>query len=144
MGVLALILRTLGLPVCIITGLLAYYEGFPFLRDIPFADRIPVVRELITGRVAAESAKAAEAARKGYVQEVRATAAEAKADELQRQVDAGAIVISSYQEIAKNARAAEQQTAADAEQRISDYEKLLQTAGRKCPLDQSDLDWLSR
>ncbi len=44
-------------------------------------------------------------ARRGYVQEAIATAAEAKLSELQRQVAAGEIVIASYQEILKNTRA---------------------------------------
>jgi hypothetical protein len=35
------------------------YEGVPALRDIPFADRIPVVRELIVGRVGTERARGA-------------------------------------------------------------------------------------
>jgi len=78
MTVLVAILRTLGLPVCIIIALLGYYEGVPFLRDIPFADRIPVVRELITGRVATEKAKAASLAREGYVALTEKTALEAQ------------------------------------------------------------------
>lgn len=84
MGVLALVVRTLGLPVCIVIGLLAYYEGVPFLRDIPFADRIPVVRELITGRVATEKAKAASAAREGFVALSEKTALEAQLAEEKR------------------------------------------------------------
>jgi hypothetical protein len=67
MAIVYYILRTLGLPFCIFLGIVCFYEGVPVLRDIPFADRIPVVRELITGRVATEAAKAAEAARSGYV-----------------------------------------------------------------------------
>lgn len=142
MTIVTTIIRTLGLPICAILLLLAYYEGVPVLRDIPFADRIPVVRELITGRVATESAKAATAARAGYVLLAEKTAAEAKATELLRQVNAGQIVIASYQEIAKNAKAAEQTIADDAETRITEYEKRLEAAGRSCRLDQSDIDEL--
>jgi hypothetical protein len=50
--------------------MLGYYEGVPVLRDIPFADRIPVVRELIAGRVPPERAKArnmTQAARQGML-----------------------------------------------------------------------------
>lgn len=144
MTILTTIIRTIGLPACAILLLLAYYEGVPGLRDIPFADQIPVVRELITGRVATESAKAAEAARKGYVQEARATAAEAKAAELQRQLDAGAIVISSYQEIAKNVRAAEEQAETEVETRIKENEKKLSDEGKDWRLDQSDIDFILR
>jgi predicted ATPase with chaperone activity len=138
MTVLAVI-RALGVPLCIFLVMLAYYEGVPVLRDIPFADRIPVVRELIAGRVPTERAKAAAAAREGYVVEARATAAEAKAAELQRQVNAGQLVISSYQEIAKNDRTRDEQMAADTETRIRDYEKLLRAAGRRCDLNADDI-----
>jgi hypothetical protein len=83
-----------------------------------------------------------DAARKGYVVEARATAAEAKLLEAQRQITAGNIVISSYQEIAKNAKAAEAQTLADAELRNQQYEKVLRDAGRACTLNDADLDFL--
>ena len=81
-------------------------------------------------------------ARRGYVQEDRAIAAEAKLAEVQRQVDAGQIVIASYQEILRNARAKD---AADDEQLAKDrkdFEAKLAAAGRSCGIDQSDLDWL--
>ncbi|MBB3234458.1 hypothetical protein [Phyllobacterium endophyticum] len=133
------ILRALGIPLCIFLVMLGYYEGVPVLRDIPFADRVPVVRELIAGRVPSERAKAADAARQGYVTEARATAAEAKTAELQRQVNAGQLVISSYQKIAKNDRARDEQIAADTETRIRDHEKLLRSAGRNCDLNADDI-----
>lgn len=81
-------------------------------------------------------------ARKGFVVEARATAAEAKAAELQRQVNAGQIVVDSYQEIAKTAKAAEQLAADTAEQRISEYETLLRNAGRSCGLSDDDIRML--
>jgi hypothetical protein len=78
MTIVATIVRTIGLPICAILVLLAYYEGIPGFRDIPYADRIPVVRELIVGRVGAERAKAAVAARSGYVALSEKTALEAQ------------------------------------------------------------------
>jgi hypothetical protein len=105
MGVLALILRTLGLPVCIIIALLGYYEGVPFLRDIPFADRIPVVRELITGRVATEKAKAASAAREGFVALSEKTALEAQLAKERRD---NLLASQLYDEAIKRAAAAQQ------------------------------------
>ncbi len=83
-------------------------------------------------------------ARQGMVLEVRATAAEAKAAELQRQVTAGAIVIEAYQVQLKNARAAEQAASDEVEKRISDYEALRKTSGRSCSIDQLDYDFLMR
>lgn len=83
-------------------------------------------------------------ARRGYVQEARATAAEAKADELARQVAAGEIVAASYQEILKNRMAKD---AADDEQfakERAEFEAKLATAGRSCNLDSTDLEFLRK
>lgn len=81
-------------------------------------------------------------ARGGYVLEVRAQAAEAKANELQRQYEAGQVVISAYQDQLRNARAKQAVEDAEDEKRIADYEKQLATAGRSCALDDADFDFL--
>lgn len=77
-------------------------------------------------------------AKQGMVLEVRATAAEAKAAELDRQVSAGRIVIEAYQVQLKNSRAAEATQRDEAEKRISEYEALRKTAGRSCVVDPAD------
>lgn len=144
---IALILRTLGLPLVIVLLGLGFYEGVPFLRDIPFADRIPVVRELVAGRVATERAKAAQEARAGYVVEQRATAAEALAKELQRQIQGQQIVIDAYQVQYKN------QLAKDAERNAADEEAIRQrqaeqkAAGGPKPgdlFDEHDVDFMRK
>jgi hypothetical protein len=81
-------------------------------------------------------------ARAGYVQEDRALAAEAKSAELQRQVEAGNIVISSYQEIRKNALAKEAADDAKLEQGRLEFEAKLKAAGRSCGITADDLDWV--
>ncbi|MDR6632325.1 hypothetical protein J2X72_001109 [Phyllobacterium sp. 1468] len=58
--------------------MLGIYEGVPLLRDIPYIGAIPVIGDLATGRVATESAKAATAARAGYVQLSEITALKAQ------------------------------------------------------------------
>jgi len=137
MGVLALILRTLGLPVCIIIALLGYYEGVPFLRDIPFADRIPVVRELITGRVATEKAKAASAAREGFVALSEKTALEAQLAEEQR---SRLLASQLYDEARKRATAAEQA------KKVADEKLTKNIEGDSGPdgavWTDSDIEWL--
>lgn len=45
-----------GAPAILL--MFAFYEGVPVLRDIPFIDRVPVVRELLVGRVPVQAAKA--------------------------------------------------------------------------------------
>jgi hypothetical protein len=81
-------------------------------------------------------------AKQGMVLEVRATAAEAKAAELERQVSAGRIVIDAYQVQLKNSRAAEASQRDEAEKRISEYEALRKTSGRSCSLDDIDRRFL--
>lgn len=81
-------------------------------------------------------------AKQGMVLEVRATAAEAKAAELERQVSAGRIVIEAYQVQLKNSRAAEATQRDEAEKRISEYEALRKTSGRSCSVDDIDRKFL--
>lgn len=142
MTVLAFIVRTLGLPLCIFIGMLGYYEGVPALRDIPFADQIPVVRELIAGRVPTERAKAATEARAGYVLESEKIAAEAKAAKLERERKANQIVIDAYQVQLMNLRTIEELRIEQHEQKIADYEAKLKAAGRSRLVDDADRRFL--
>ncbi len=108
-----------AIAVCV-----AVYEGLPF--------------GLVDGRVD----EVRRAAREGYVQEARAVAAEVKAAELQRQLDAGRKALAGYAELLAAAQRAEMLASDELEKRISDYEALLAAAGRSCLLDKHDLDWL--
>lgn len=83
-----------------------------------------------------------EAALVGYVLQSKADAAEAKLAEVQRQVSAGEIVIASYQEILKNARAKDAEEDAQFANDRTEFEAKLLAAGRRCQLDDSDLFWL--
>lgn len=81
-------------------------------------------------------------ARAGYVLEAQKTALEAKLTEQQRQTEAGKLVIASYQEVLKNARADEAEKSQQIETEIAGYEVRLKEAGRRCDLDASDIDFL--
>ena len=78
----------------------------------------------------------------GYVQQSKADAAEAKLAEVQRQVAAGQIVVASYQEILKNARAKDAEDDAKFATERRNFEAALVAAGRSCGLSQPDIDWL--
>ncbi|MBZ7921673.1 hypothetical protein LAC81_07745 [Ensifer adhaerens] len=80
------IARQIGITGCAVLLLLGYYEGIPGLRDIPFVERIPVVREFVAGRVATASADAAARATKNLVGRVELTAAEARVKVLEVQL----------------------------------------------------------
>lgn len=85
-AVLLWLIRQIGITGCAVLLLLGYYEGVPGLRDIPFVDRIPVVREFIAGRVATASAEASAHATKDLVGRVELTAAEARVRALEAQI----------------------------------------------------------
>lgn len=92
--------------------------------------------------LAAHDASTRREALVGYVLQSKADAAEAKLAEVQRQVDAGQIVIASYQEILKNARAKDAADDAQLAKDRAEFEAKVAAAGRAWKLDQSDLDWL--
>lgn len=116
--------------------LLVFYEGLPlgFLRNVPFFD------DFVQGRVEAEREKA----REGYVREARLIAAEARLAETERQLAAGRKAAEGFAELLRQSQLREaQQAAIDAEE-DAEYEAELVAAGRRCGLDQSDLDWLRK
>lgn len=92
--------------------------------------------------LAAHDASTRREALVGYVLQSKADAAEAKLAEVQRQVDAGQIVIASYQEILKNARAKDAADDAQLAKDRAEFEAKVAAAGRAWKLDQSDIDWL--
>ena len=81
-------------------------------------------------------------ARSEYVALAEHTAAVAKRDELQRQVNAGNLVIESYQVQLRNARAADAAKTAQIETEIAEYEVRIKDADRRCDLDDNDIRWL--
>jgi hypothetical protein len=58
MRAVSLLLNAVVVGAPAILLMLAFYEGVPVLRDIPLIDRVPMVRELLAGRVPLQVAKA--------------------------------------------------------------------------------------
>lgn len=79
------LVKAIGAVGITIIVMLGYYEGVPGLRDIPFINKVPGIREFIFGRVQSERAKAAEAAVESLVKRSELTAAQAEADKYRRQ-----------------------------------------------------------
>lgn len=144
MTVLLALIRYIGVAGCAVVALLAYYEGIPFLSDIPFADRIPIVREVVTGRVASERAKATADASQRCASLAEHAATAAKMAEQARQRIAGGIALEEYRKRLAAARAAEQQANDRLEQEIAENEKALVASGRACLLDPADIEWLRK
>lgn len=94
--------------------------------------------------LAAHDASVASQARAGYVLLAEKTTAEAKAAEIQRQLEAAKQSLASFQ---KRLDAETVQDKIDDQKReyeILSYERLLSEANRRCAVDQSDIDWLTK
>lgn len=94
--------------------------------------------------LAAHDASIASQARSGYVLLAEKTTAEAKAAEIQRQLEAAKQSLASFQ---KRLEAEASQDKIDDKKRedeILSYERLLSEANRRCAVDQSDIDWLTK
>ncbi|MEN5279352.1 hypothetical protein ABE527_20775 [Brucella sp. TWI432] len=113
-----------GIAVGIVLAAI-YYNGIPFLKDIPY------VGTAFEGQ-----------AKKGLVPEFQVKALQAQLAEEARQRKAGQLVIEAYQVQLQNARAAEAAQSEKSEQEIADYEKRLAEAGRTCLLDDADIEFL--
>lgn len=81
-------------------------------------------------------------ARQGYVLVAEKVAAEAKANELERQLRAGQEVISAYQATLKKVRVedAEQDSIFERDRKV--FEDKIKAVGRTCGLNSDDLLWL--
>lgn len=99
------LVKQIGLPAVIIAGGLFYYEGCPFLSGVPFVDRIPVVGNLVLGRVEIERRAAAKEARDSCATLFELTAARVEAAELRRQLDISTRLADEAQDEAATATA---------------------------------------
>lgn len=94
--------------------------------------------------LAAHDASVASQARSGYVLLAEKTTAEAKAAEMQRQLEAARASIASFQKRLDADTAQDKIDDQKREDSILSYERLLSEANRRCAVDQSDIDWLSK
>ncbi|WP_132075966.1 hypothetical protein [Sinorhizobium americanum] len=136
-AVILWILRQLGITGSIVLLLLGFYEGVPGLRDIPFVDRVPFVREFIVGRVKLEAAKAAASATEGLVARSELKTAKARAAALEEQIRINRrMAEAALQEAERSRRDAETATK-ELEARIAE-----DTSDDGCTWSDRDLEWL--
>lgn len=114
---------------------------------------IAAVLGLVTGAGAAlalflawntlfDNPSVAKAAREGFVVLAEKTALEARLAEERRRADAARKAVSGFAERLAESRTAQAAAEEKLEQEIAAHEQALRDAGRSCPLDQSDIDWL--
>ncbi|RUM06829.1 hypothetical protein [Rhizobium chutanense] len=108
LALLSAISRLIGIGGVLFIGLLLYEEGIPGASRVPFLANVPVVGDLITGRVhtfAADQVRLATATARAQcysrieklVSRSELTAANAKAAQLQRQIEAMNEAMAAYQ-----------------------------------------------
>ena len=89
-----------------------------------------------------DNPRVARAAREGFVVLAEKTALEARLAEERRRADAARNAVSGFAERLAESRTAQAAAEEKLEQDIAAHEQALRDAGRSCPLDQSDIDWL--
>lgn len=112
-----------------------YWTGLPLLNDFPILNNIPIIGQLAVGHV--EAVK--EEARQGYVILAEKTAAEAKAAELQRQIDAATDAQQTLQQQIQKDAVDDAAREKDRDARILEMEARLSQANRRCALSRDDI-----
>lgn len=120
-----------------------------FLRRTPpliaaaFAVVVTLAACVVFDRLIDDPAERA-AARRGWVQEYRLKASEARAAELARQTRAAQTALIAHRTRLASMEAERVLVAARTEQEIADYERKLADTGRSCRLSRHDVDWLRK
>lgn len=135
-GLLLAIARYLGVAGCAVVALLVYYEGIPGVRDIPGIAHLPVVRDLVVGKVEKAAAAASEKATANLVARTELTAAQAKANELRRQLDIAKRLADAAQKQAIAAQGEADSARETLEKRIEDDRNPADSRWRQHDLDR--------
>lgn len=114
------ILRQIGLAGCILIGAFLYYEGIPGLNRFPILGAIPLIGDLAVGRVAIVRDQAVKDATAELVSRAELKAAQARADELQRQAKRNAEAALAAHKQAEIATANADAARAELERKIAD------------------------
>jgi len=133
------IIRTIGLPACAVALLLVYYEGLPGAGRIPFLSSVPVVGDVLTGRVHSHAADQVRRATADLVAKAELAAVKAQLD---REREFRRIADQALANAARRAEAAEQAknaALAKLEARIAS-----DTGEDGAEWTEGDLEWLGR
>ena len=139
MPILAAIIRAIGLPACIVIGLLVYYEGIPGAGRIPFLSSVPIVGDLTTGRVHSHAADQVRLATADLVTKAELTAARAQLSReraLRRIADEAAL---EARDRARAALRARTEAERELEARIA-----ADSGGDGATWTEKDIQWLAR
>ncbi|WP_299864355.1 hypothetical protein [uncultured Hoeflea sp.] len=136
---IAAIIRTIGLPACLVALLLVYYEGLPGAARIPFLSSVPVIGDLATGRVHAHAADEVRRATADLVARAKLRAVEAQ---LERERVFRRAADNAAREAVVRAHAAERAK----DEALADLEDLIaaDTGDDGAVWTEGDLQWLER
>jgi hypothetical protein len=134
------VIKQIGIAGCVLIGLLAYYEGLPFLNSYPLLLKLPLVGQLAVGHVEEERQRAAKDATAGLVASYDLDLANAKLATLQAELTRYAQLVDAARKQTDAATVAAQQAKDDLEKRIAK-----ETDDNACSgWSQSDGDHLER
>lgn len=136
-ALLTTLARFIGVGGVVAIGLLFFYEGIPGASRIPFITSIPVLSDLIAGRVATHAANEVQKATASMVSKVENDALKAQL-EMERHLNDA--LKKANEELARRSLASE----ATAKQRQEALEKALDAAKGFQRPTQEELQWLNK
>lgn len=150
------LLRTLGLPMCVLIGFVFYEEGLPFASylvipaSVPLVGgfgvgNIPLLGDLAIGHVQARVNDAVLAAQHTYAIAQEAVAAKATADAEAESKTQALIVAAGFKKLLTDAQSAENQTSKDYTDALLRAARARKVAGLRCDaLDDATADVLRK
>lgn len=144
MPTLIAILRQIGLIGTIIIAILVFYEGIPVLRENPWTLQVPILRDLVHGRVRAESERAVSEALKAMNELLERKTVEAQLAELERQRLIRQISEARFDLEVEKATREEAEASAQLEKERQQNEERLRLEKRSCILTDDDIEWMRR
>jgi len=143
-GILSAIARIIGIGGVLFIGLLLYEEGIPGANRVPFLPSIPIVGDLIAGRVHTYAAQQVALATSNMVTKFERDTVVSQLAEMERQRNAAAQATEEHRKRLEAAEAQSAKSEITREAEIRGYELLLSEKNRKCLADAADIDFLQR
>ncbi len=120
MPVALTILQRIGITACLIIGIIVFYEGIPGLNRFPIIGAVPIVGDIVAGRVAIVRDQAVKDATAEMVSRVEMKVAQARAAELERQMKRNSEAALAAHKQAEIALANAEAARTELERRIAD------------------------
>ncbi len=144
MAIITAIARIIGIGGILFIALLLYEEGIPGANRIPFLPSIPIVGDLIAGRVHTHAAQQVKLATANMVTTFERDTLASKLGEMERQRNAASQAVEEHRKRLEAAQASEQAAKDNLENELRSFELQLSEQNRACVLDRAQRDFLLR